>query len=114
MRNYASGFRLTDRLERYRSQTRQPGLQIDLPAAHTTVSVMRGAASHSVNRFLTSATDLYHTIQYRPGLCIWCPARSSLKHANICQRRRSIKRTLDLSNNLNRFAEFTRLGKRDC
>src|SRR5215213_4719325 len=64
MRNYASGFRLTDRLERYRSRTRQPGLQIDLPAAHTTVSVMRGAASHSVHRFLISAPDF---LSIHPG-----------------------------------------------
>src|SRR5690242_15318518 len=52
MRNCPSGSRSTDRLEQYRSRTHQPGLQIDLPAAHTTVSVMRAAASHLVTRFL--------------------------------------------------------------
>src|SRR5918999_4385542 len=54
MRSCRSGSRSTNRLEQYRSQTRQPGLQIDHPAAHTTVSVMRAAASHLVNRFLSS------------------------------------------------------------
>ena len=53
MRNCRSGSLSTDRLEQYRSRTCQPRLQIDLPAARTTVSVMRGAASHSANRFLT-------------------------------------------------------------
>src|SRR5262249_41867682 len=38
-------------------RTHQPRLRIDLPAVRTIVSVMRGAASHSANRFLISQSN---------------------------------------------------------
>src|SRR5215218_2779275 len=64
MRSCASGSRSTNRPEQYQSRTRQQGLQVDLPAVHTTVSVMRAVPSHLVNRFLAS-TLIFVSIQ--PG-----------------------------------------------